>query len=620
MKNTLERFYAAFGDRGVMFLLYAVSVVLHALLSVTMELPAVHPDEIGVASIAAMYSGRDWSGIMGNIGYYYGYIQALLYTPLFWLFGSSPFALYKSMLVMNGVLISFIPPIAYHLASKLGVEKVWQKIIIASCSGLYITYIAHSKFIWNEAICSLLPWVLIWCVFMAWDRKNRYSRFSMSVLTGFLCAVCYAAHQRLIAVVIALVLTLIIARVFFKENILNIPVFVLTAAVSFVTEHFCTQMIKNNVWRGGADFNTFESEIDRFGNLTQPGGLDRFTGTLYGHLYSFMTSTLGLGALAAVLLFCLVMAAYNDAADNRKRSSLGEDGTKEYVAPKKTYSVRLTIFSIYGFFAIGGSLLLSVLFKFGSSKLETIKDLTIFGRYTDNVAPMAIFMVLVFLFLYGLKLSHVLGAAGLYGIICGLFALTGYGTLAEAGTYRESPILAILPWRIGEDITEPITGMSFVIMSACVFTVFALMIVLICCTKHYYTHVISTLTCAAFVYTTVFTGSVYLPMRAEENADKTAPAEAICEYLYNDEQSPVIVAYLIPSRTAALVQFMNPETRVEIVRDKTKLPETCILIAENTRSVPFEVDSYDVIGHAEGYTIYAYGESARDFIKYKANS
>ena len=94
---------------------------------------------------------------MSRVGYYYGYIQAIFYAPLFPIFGGNPLALYKAMLVVNGIIISFIPLLAYHLASKLGVNKVWQKIVIAFCSGLYITYVAHSKFIWNEAICSLLP-------------------------------------------------------------------------------------------------------------------------------------------------------------------------------------------------------------------------------------------------------------------------------------------------------------------------------------------------------------------------------------------------------------------------------------------------------------------------------
>ena len=164
MIQALKRFYSSFGDRGVMFVMFAVSVVTHSLLAMSLERPAVSPDEIGVASVAAFYSGRDWSALMGQGGYYYGYVQAIFYAPLFLLFNNS-YALYKACLVMNGVLISFIPLIAYNISSRLGINSVWKKLVIAFCCGNYITYIAHSKFIWNEAICSLLPWVLLWVMF-----------------------------------------------------------------------------------------------------------------------------------------------------------------------------------------------------------------------------------------------------------------------------------------------------------------------------------------------------------------------------------------------------------------------------------------------------------------------
>lgn len=219
MIQALKRFYTNFGDRGVMFIMFACSVVMHSLLAMCMELPAVNPDEIGVASVSAFYSGRDWSLLMEKVSYYYGYIQALFYAPLFMLF-KNPYALYKACLVMNGVLISFIPLIAYHVAGRVGVKKVWQKLVAAVCSGCYITYVAHSKFIWNETICSLLPWALLWVIFQAVDCKKAGARCAWSAVAGLLCAVCYAAHSRLLAVVIAFVMTLLIVRIFMKRMIL----------------------------------------------------------------------------------------------------------------------------------------------------------------------------------------------------------------------------------------------------------------------------------------------------------------------------------------------------------------------------------------------------------------
>ncbi len=614
MKEKLERFYSTFGDRGVMFILFAFSVVIHALLSLNMELPAVNPDEIGVASIAAFYAGKDWSGLMHAVGYYYGYVQAIFYLPLFLVF-RSPYALYKAMLVMNGVLISFIPMIAYHLTYKIGITKVWQKSVVALCCGFYVTYIAHSKFIWNEAISSLLPWVLIWCVYMAWDRKNTYSKFTFSMLAGFICALSYGAHSRLIAVVIALSLTVLAARFIFKERILNLPCFFVTMGLSFVTEYFFRSMIQNFVWRGKPAGNTVEGGIERIGGLLEAGGFGRFVSTLFGHLYTFCTSTLGIGAIAITIFVIMCFSRLSEYYTAKKAAA--QQSTCEADEAQHAYCLRMMIFAIYGFLAVGGSLLLSVLYKFNSSQFGDIKDLVIFGRYTDNVAPLAIFLVLVFIFMYGCSIKMVAGSSAIYAYVCfGFFTVT-YPLIIDKGSYRESPILGLLPWRIGEDISQPFTLLSFVIMTASVFTLFAALVVSLSCTRRFKPQFLSVIFCGIFTYTTLFAAFNYLPMRAEENAEKTAPIKEVCEFLYNDSASPQIVAYQTGSRTAALVQFLNPKTEVSLIRKKNNLPENGLIIIQNGTEIPYSPDEYDVVGTTADYSVLACGSSAREYIKYK---
>ena len=603
MKKKLERFYSTFGDRGVMFILFAFSIVIHALLSLMMELPAVNPDELGTASITAFYTGKDWSNLMSAVGYYYGYIQALFYVPLMLVFGS-PYALYKAMLVMNGVLISFIPMLAYHLAAKLGIPKVWQKIVIAFCSGFYITYIAHSKFIWNEAVSSLLPWALIWCVFMAWDRKNRYSRFTFSMLTGFMCAVCYAAHSRLIAVVIALILTLLIARIVFREKILNLPTFFATLIVSFGCEFLIRRMIENAVWDGAARGNTVGGGFQRLDGLFTAVGWDHFIATLFGHLYTFFTSTLGIGALATAFFIIMCAKRCSEWFSNRI---------------KHKYSLRITVFGIFAFFAVGGSLLLSALYKFNSSQFGEINDLLIFGRYTDSAAPLAIFLALVFLMTYGYTIKTVIGSASIYAYVCMGFAMTSSRYLAE-GSYRESPILGLLPWKLSEALTDDITQMSFIIMSSMVFTMFSAMIICVACTRRFKMQLASGLICGVFIYTTGFAAFNYLPMRASDNAEKIAPAKAISEMLFNEAVSPRIVAYKTGTRTAGLLQFLNPNAKVSLINSATRLPETGIIIIENGTDIPLSPQNYDLMGKTENHTVLAYGDGAREYVKYKVNS
>lgn len=618
MIQALKRFYSSFGDRGVMFVMFAVNVVAHSLLAMCMELPAVNPDEIGVASIAAFYSGRDWSALMGQVGYYYGYVQAIFYAPLFLFFNNS-YALYKACLVMNGVLISFIPLIAYNIASRLGINSVWKKVVTAFCCGSYITYIAHSKFIWNEAICSLLPWVLLWVMFLSMGAKKAGAKVLLSVAAGLLCAVCYGAHSRLLAVVIAFVLTVLIVRVCMNKRIFLLPVFFPALAAGFVGEHFARKAIQQAVWNGKASGNTMEAELDRVLGLFEEGGFNRFISTLFGHLYTFVTSTVGIGAIAFVVLFLLVVTRIREWRTNRKGTPV--DGVKVYEpSSKHTYSARLTVLGIYAFLAVGGSMLLSVLFKFNSGQIDDIKDLTMFGRYTDSTAPLVIMLVMVFLFRYGLNLKHIGWAAGVYSYVCFGFFTVSWQMVSAAKGYRESPMLGLMPWRIGENYTKTFTSDSFIIMTSVTFTVLALIAVFTACTRKSRTALISGMLSCLFIYTTVFAGTVYLPQRAEENLVKTEPAKQVSTLLYNEAASPTIVTFGIGSRSAGLIQFLNLNTNVAIIRKEKNIPENCIIIADEEKQLTLDPDSYDYIGTEGGLSVYAYGETARDYMKYKRSA
>ncbi len=617
MIQALKRFYTSFGDRGVMFVMFAFSVVMHSLLAMNMELPAVNPDEFGVASVSAFYSGKDWSLLMEKVSYYYGYVQALFYAPLFLLF-KNPYALYKACLVMNGVLISFVPLIAYYVAGRVGVKKVWQKLVGAVCAGGYITYIAHSKFIWNETICSLLPWVLLLVMFLAVDCKKAGTRCLWSAVAGLLCAVCYAAHSRLLAVVIAFVLTLIIVRIFMKRMILVLPVFFPVMALSFVGEHFTKKLIQQLVWLGNASGNTMESESGRVMGLFEQGGADRFCSALFGHIYTFMTSTAGIGAMAVALFFLMVFTYISEWHYGRKKDKI--DGVEVVTAAQHRYSPRMMLLGIYAALTVGGSMALSVLFKFNSGQVGDIKDLTMFGRYTDNVAPLAVFLFVMFLFRYGVTIKQTAWAAAVYAYVCVSFFTISYPQVEAAKGYRESPMLGLMPWRIGEDYTKSFTAQSFVIMTAVSFSVLALIAVFAACSRKGAKGFISMVMCGLMVYTTLFAGLVYLPDRAEENLIKTAPARQVSTLLYNESASPLIVCFKLKSRNSGLIQFLNPRTHVTMIRRDKNIPENCIIVADEETLLPLEPGTYDYIGTEGGLSVYAYGETARDYMKYKQSA
>lgn len=608
MRYRLEQFYAAFGDRGVMFILFAFSVVVNSLLTVSISLPSVFPDEISVAGIAAFYSGNDWSGLMQQISGDCGYIQALLYAPLFLVLKNS-YALYKAMLVVNGILVSFIPLIAYHLAAKFGVMRVRFKLLIALCCGMYFSYLTSSKFIWNEAVTSLFGWLLVLCMFSAWDRKNRYTRFTMSLLAGFLCAVSYAADKKMLAVVLALVLTVLLSKLVFKEKIVNLPVFFISLIVSFGTEFLARAILIQNIWNGAA--GTFTSETDVIPEWLGPTG--NFFGVFFSHIYAFMTSTFGMGAVAGALFVVLIMTRIAEMIKHKGTPS--ENDTKVYEPIKHKYGLRITIFALFQFLAIGCASVLSALFSFNAGM--SADGSTVFGRYTDNIAPFAMFLVLVFVFLYGIDLKKLLFSAAIYAYACLCFGLVGYPLVSRAGSQLTAAATGLVPLDFGSGTAE-LTGMSYIIMSSVAFTVLALLIVFASCSRKHRTGLVSLSILFMIAYTSAYSGLIYLPAVGAANSEKIEPYTEVSRLLYNTPQSPPIIAFQTDPSLAATLQFLAPDTKVTMLNSGGRVPESCLLIAENGIEAPFEGGSYDMVGRTSVYTVYAYGESARDFMRYSS--
>lgn len=602
MKRRLLQFYDSFGDRGVMFILYALAVALNALLAVFAELPSVYPDEINAAGVAALYSGKDWSGLLKSMSSGSGYVQGLFYMPLFRLI-SNPYALYKAMLIENALIVGFIPLIVYHLAGKFGVLQVRQKLLIAMCCGLYAAYITNSKFIWNESITCLLVWLLALCIFTAWEKTGKSAKAVQSILAGFLCAAAYASNKRMISIVAALVLTVIIARLVLREKLFNLPIFGITLAVSFIAEHFLRLTIEQALWNEATVTNTV------FGGA---GSVNNIFGVFFSHIYAFMTSSVGTGALAAAIFFVMLFSYITDSI--KMRSKTLEDGTKVYEPVKHKYSSRLIVFAMFQFLAVGITAMMSALFSFDAN--GRFREAELFGRYTDNIAPLAIFLVLVYVFLYSLDLTKPLIGAGIYGYSCFCFAAAGYPMEEISGSFKYSSIFGIFPMILGESAESE--DMRYIIMSSIVLTLYSLIIVFVSCARKHKTALVTGVTLCVLVTAAVYSGFVYLPRLCRQNAEETAQCEDVMRLLYNDSQSPPILVYETEPKVAGTLQFLASNTRVSILKRGGKVTESCLLVTKNDVKVPFKGGSYDVVGRTEELAVYAYGETARDFIRYSS--
>lgn len=581
-----------------MYIIFALSVVINSLMTMRMELPSVYPEEISCANLAAFFSGRDRSGLFQALGLSGGYIHALFYAPVFSIF-NNPYVIYKAALIVNAVIVSFIPPVVYHLASKLGVERMRHKLLTALCCGMYYNILASSKVIRSDAFSCLLVWLLAWCVFAAWDKKKRSARFTASVLAGFLCAAGFAADTDLIAAAAAVLFTALTARLFLREKVLNIPAFLLSLAASFIAEYFARRMIFSAASGSAAEL---------IPECAAANGTVSFIGTVFGELYSFMTGSFGMGALGTALFVVMLRSRIKEGRAQTAEVTL-EDGTKVYEPVKRKYNSRLVVFALFQFFIVITTVLIPVITYGGDRTVTEV------GERTARLAPFALFFVLVFVVTYGVDLKKLLFGTGIYAYICLCFGLTYY---QESGSviYSEMPLL--MPFRLEDNALAPPMGMSYVIMSSCVFSVFALLLVLSSCARKHITRLVSITMLGILIYNTCFTAIVYLPQTAERFKRENVPYKEVSRILFNDSQSPQIIVYESEAELAGIIQFLEFETKVSIMDRNDKVPESCLLIAKNGIKAPFEGGSYDIVGKTSAYTVYAYGETARDFIRYSS--
>ncbi len=598
----LDKIYRKIGDKGTVFVIFFTGIFVHTLFALKMEMLSIDPNEFGVMAWSALFSGKNWTNIVSKIGYYYGYGGAILYTPLF-IFIKNSFTLYKAILILNGVIVSIVPVIAYHIGRLLGMEKAWNRLLLALVCGIYSTTFAHTKFAWNETACIIIPWLLIFLLLQTDNIGNKVAKHFMSVLTAFAAVFAYSAHPRLLSVTIAAVVIILFARLAMKKKLVFLSSFIPALAVFAVLEFMLRTHLMNVMWgENRAELqNTFGSIFGKLSGLFTENGITRFFETLCGHLYYFATSTWGLGSIALCLVFTSVFSYFK---------------SKKHKTEKNKYTDSFVIFAVFGFFSNLLSMLVSVIDKFGAAGFEQYQDTVIFGRYIDSVIPLLIMLVISYVFINSLDFTKLLGAFVILGVIYALFFIFTAPIIINAPNTRVSPILGLYPIRIGENIDATITIDGLLLTVSCVFCFVALFVVIVCCSVRYRKHIISLCMVCTMLYSSLYTAIVYLPFAANEASTVNTPIYELSESIYNSSDAPYVYTYKSPRRTTTLLQFLNQETLFFTVGSIGELPENCFIVVPNSERLVLKPDSQQLfweLTQTEEYTLYAYGERATAF-------
>ena len=366
------------------FGIYLVTLLIHVIV-IPFYNVTVMTDEINPLALGFMLRGDNWAQYLIADGYYYKYGQLLFYLPFIVLIKNG-YILYRALLLVNAVIVSFVPVCVYEILTEyLGYKKVEKSFQIALIIGFIPSVLLNSKFIWAESLLFIIPWVIIILFLKVIDQDiSNSKKWLYSVLIAVLQVYAYMVHTRGIVILIATLLCTILIRFVLKEkNIKFIPYLGVTV-VLYLVDSFLGTVIRNYLYSGsenliGETTSFINSEFIK--NVMSLTGLKVLGEEIAGWLFVSISSTFGMTALG--LLISIVILAG--------------------VGKWREYSNQELILTLFGLLLFCGSLMIGVLFffndlfEYAGMEIARRGDKIIYVRYLDPASVYIIFIGLYYL-------------------------------------------------------------------------------------------------------------------------------------------------------------------------------------------------------------------------------
>ncbi|MDE7280397.1 MAG: hypothetical protein K2N36_01480 [Ruminiclostridium sp.] len=615
-KNTLlDRINGKAGHRGIQFFLYLAFFAIHTVISASVYLPSIEPNEFSAAALANMMLGGDWSAAMGKSSYFYGFLQAVLYIPSM-AFTKDPFVQYRIMVIINGAVMSLIPVIVYSCSIMLGVKKPWQSVIMSVCAGGWLSCMIHSKFIWNETVAIFIPFLAVYLLLKAETAEKKSTGRLYSALLGMTAGLSYCAHQRLFALILALSAALILSRFVLKRKTAALGCYFFSLIVFFGAAFFGNYYIQQILW-GVSDpaslRNTAESFFASLPSALSNGGGKRFFISLLSQIYYYMCASWGLGALAFSILV-IIIAQLITARIKRKKN---ENEKKSEEEPKPIFGGVRTVFLFFTALLTVFMLFIGVCYRFGAENFSSSQSAILFGRYLDSVIPLTIMLILTFIYTEELQKTQIYGGVITLGVTYTLFFIIGRGSVLGAESASISPILCIYPVMFGESTSSLVTSTGLIAAVSCSLCIMALLLVIVSCSARRKNAIISSVVLMFTLYSVVFGSLYYLPLSRGESVSKNEEYVQLSSYIFNSSEAPALSAYRCSRSCVMTVQYLNQNVSMYTAETVSELKEDTFVIMPSDAQISFEGVQgrpvFELLGETDNYRIYAYGERAKAY-------
>lgn len=357
-------------DRKIMVTMYALFAVVTSIFGFKLCMPPVL-DEVGTLANTAFLAGDDWSLCVQSMGgFYYKYGVSVLYLPIYIMFKSNPFMMYRMIMVLHMLIMSFIPVIAYYILRKyLNVDTGKKAVLIAIATGGISSTWLYGMYARADVMMMFLPWVLLLILLELLQIKdNKKKKYIFSALLAVVAVYAYMSHSRGIVFVIATFMTVIIFTIIFKKNIVSYIVYVPVTGVMLVIDKIISAYIKNGVYgQYGTQHASMESiNFADFAKMFTKRGIIVETKLVIGWLYNLFASTAGMVLIGVFVCVFVIIFAIR----------------------KKNVSDQENVFAIFALLGLLGTFTLGALFFFPhvydtmTGVNPTRGDRMLYGRYT----------------------------------------------------------------------------------------------------------------------------------------------------------------------------------------------------------------------------------------------
>ncbi len=603
-------------DIIVMPALYAATLVLHILMTLCTTIFNLTPDEYSVTAVAALANGYNWHDTVCTGGYY-GYFQSLFYIPVFGM-TEDPFMRYRIMLIINGALVSLVPVIAYWISSReFGIKRLFSALFALIC-GWYPAYMLLTKYTWNETMCILLMWVFALLIFKGLNAKGRVSKQVYSVLGALTLAAAYATHGRMLALVAAgVVLQLVVFFSMRKTRVFCFTGFFGALALGITGDYFIKHYLQSILWRvddGVTPTNTIEKMLSKLFTVSDSGaGLaegvsgENFLNTLVGHLFYFISSTWGFGAICIVAVISAIILYYRK---RPKKSALAAEQSSESGMPidKKT-----AVFMWFTLLVMGAIFVVSVCFKATSTLLMERGDTMIYGRYTEIFYPIAILAGLTVIYKNAFGTIHCFVSMCTASAINVMTVMWVMPVVTGANRFVSAMIMNIAPLRYGEGMRELLTQQSFIKMIITTMSMLFLWILVVIIRRNdNKVHVFFSFPLAALLlYSGIYGYVCYTAPQSKNAANGATKINAAIEMVYGDFDS--VTCCNLARERYVKGQFLYPDLNVKVVTSASGLRKL-----ETLPDIIIGVDSDVLATQVDG--LYLVGSAAADMQLYAGNA